>query len=169
MSDITGVTQYSAADTEYKELRQIFDYLRSCGIVGPSLAGQRAQSPASVHDVAQQEADICIVDAEDLLEYPAQIVQQYCATTGLNYSGQCMLRWETPGESLRARDAFATWTGFHEEAINSTGLKQSSKVCLNQNRFIVFLVNNFRRRSERGMLQNKTRNGARNLECPVRS
>jgi hypothetical protein len=126
------VTQYSAADTGYKKLRELFDYLRSSGIVGPSIAGQSAaySSAAEIRSSEQLESvDLCIIDASDLLSHPEDTVQQYCPTTGLPYSGQEMLTWDAPEENTRARDAFSTWKGFHENAINSVKLQKVVKVC----------------------------------------
>jgi hypothetical protein len=119
-SDRTGVTRYSAADTGYKELRELFDYLRSSGVVGPSIAGRSAaySSAAEIRSSEQLESvDICIVDASDLLPRPEDTVQQYCPTTGLPYSGLKMLTWDAPEGKTRAREAFSTWEGLHENAI----------------------------------------------------
>jgi hypothetical protein len=128
-SEITGVNQYSAADTGYKELRQLFDYLHTCGIVGPSIAGRERCSPAIISDSQSEDVEICVIDAEDLLRHPESIVQQYCASTGLHYSGKDMLMWDTTEEHIHARDAFATWKGFHDDAINSVELEKHVKVC----------------------------------------
>lgn len=128
-SEVTGVTQYSNADTGYKELRKLFDYLHICGIVGPSIAGRTRFSPATMSDGQLQDVEICMIDAEDLLRYPESIVQQYCASTGLHYSGKDMMKWNTVEEHMYARDAFATWKGFHDDAINSVKLGGNVKVC----------------------------------------
>jgi hypothetical protein len=128
-SKITGVSQYSAADAGYKELRKLFDYLHFYGIVGPSITGRETCPQTTAPGGRLEQVEICVVDAEDLLKYPESIVGQYCASTGLPYSGKDMLRWDTTEEHIRAKDAFATWKGFHDDAVNSVELGKCVNVC----------------------------------------
>ncbi|RMZ76378.1 hypothetical protein DV737_g4848, partial [Chaetothyriales sp. CBS 132003] len=66
--------------------------------------------------------EVCVVDADDLLDDPEGIIQLYCKSVGLDYRPD-MLRWDDPDNQARAKKAFEKWKGFHEDAINSKDLK----------------------------------------------
>ncbi|RMZ78419.1 hypothetical protein DV738_g3930, partial [Chaetothyriales sp. CBS 135597] len=71
---------------------------------------------------AHKGTEVCVVDADDLLDDPEGIMQLYCKSVGLDYSPE-MLRWDDADNQARARQAFEKWKGFHEDAINSKDLK----------------------------------------------
>ncbi|KAI9760471.1 MAG: hypothetical protein M4579_001665 [Chaenotheca gracillima] len=128
---LTGFPNFMPSEAGYDELRRIFDYLRSSGIVGPEIAG-RATDGNAVNGVNGvngtngvnghgEKVSVCVVDADDLLDNPAGIIQAYCKEVGLDYSPE-MLRWDNPEDQDHVQRAFAKWKGFHEDAINSTEL-----------------------------------------------
>ena len=83
-------------ETGFVEQRQLFDML----------CEQRGEAPP-------------VIDSDDLLENPCELVQGYCQAVGIRYKPQA-LRWE-PG----ARDEVSWWDGgsFHENLRGSDGLK----------------------------------------------
>lgn len=109
---LTGWHGFKAEDIGYKELTRLFDYLTSTGQI-------RSSNPRD---------GFCVVDAEDLLAYPENIVEQFCASIGLPFD-RAMLRWETEEDQLRAADAFKNWAPFHDAVLRSTSLKARPKVC----------------------------------------
>ncbi|KAH0149971.1 NAD(P)-binding protein, partial [Aureobasidium melanogenum] len=112
---ITGFYNFMPSEAGYDEQRRLFDYLRSCGQIGPKLAGQDGEQKSGV-------ADICVIDADDLLDNPSAILEQFCKSVGIEYSPS-MLNWDNEEDHTQAKEAFEKWKGFHEDAINSTELK----------------------------------------------
>lgn len=74
-----------------------------------------------------KQVDICVVDAEDLLDDPAGIIAAYCKSVGIEYHEQ-MLTWDSEEDQKQAKHAFAKWAGFHEDALNSYGLEPRKQV-----------------------------------------
>ncbi|KAJ7392693.1 hypothetical protein OS493_010344 [Desmophyllum pertusum] len=62
-----------------------------------------------------------VVDADDLLDYPNEILKSYCEAVGLEYE-ENMTSWE-PGP-VPEWDA---WAGWHEDALKSSGFKARVK------------------------------------------
>ena len=117
LDDITGFYNFMPSEAGYDELRRVFDYLIKQNQVGPTRAG----SPES-ESLKGEEVSITVVDADDLLDTPAEIVEAYCKEVGLEYTPD-MLNWDTEIDHKQARDAFEKWRGFHNDAIESTSLK----------------------------------------------
>lgn len=111
---MTGFHNFSASEAGYSELRAIFDFLKTEGMIGPRRAGEG--------DRQEGEVRITVVDADDLLDNPNGIVEAYCAEVGLQYRPE-MLSWEGEEEKEKARRAFEKWRGFHEDAIESRDLR----------------------------------------------
>jgi hypothetical protein len=71
----------------YDELRRHFDYLKETGLVGPHVATR----PDLSSPEAKAKSDlkkctghgICVVDADDLLDAPAAIIEAFCKSVGL--------------------------------------------------------------------------------------
>lgn len=64
-----------------------------------------------------------MVDADDLLDHPAEVIERYCKEIGIEYTPK-MLKWGDSEEcQKRAEGAFEKWKGFHEDALGSTELK----------------------------------------------
>ncbi|KAL9125604.1 MAG: hypothetical protein Q9217_005215 [Psora testacea] len=102
---MTGWHGFKAEDAGYKKLRRLFDYLTSIGHIG-----------------SNSNSEICIVDAEDLLAYPEEIAEKFCASVDIPYD-HGMLRWDTEEDQQRAQDAFKNWAPFHDAVLKSTSLK----------------------------------------------
>lgn len=120
LDKITGWDYLRADEAGYSELRRLFDYLRSVGQIGPKRAGGSDADGAS-------GVEITVVDADDLLDNPSGILQVFCKSTGIKYEPE-MLEWDNEIDQKNAKDAFEKWKGFHEDAINSTGLKARTHV-----------------------------------------
>ena len=106
------------SEAGYDELRRIFDFLVKERQVGPAVAGQHAE-------LKDGEVSITVVDADDLLDAPEEIISAYCKEVGIEYKSD-MLTWDSEEDHQRAKDAFEKWKGFHDDAINSTSLKPRS-------------------------------------------
>lgn len=65
--------------------------------------------------------DPIVVDADDLLDYPNEILQSYCEAVGLEYE-ENMTSWE-PGPVPE----WDVWAGWHEDALKSSGFKARVK------------------------------------------
>ena len=143
---MTGFHDFLPSEAGYRELRQFFDYLRASGHVGPHLAGG-SSGPSSKNaadgSVTATPEEICVIDADDLLDDPAGIVKAFCNSVGLVFNAS-MLSWSTKKDYEIAVDAFQKWKGFHEDAIKSTGLQPrknvSTELSLNITRSVIDLV-----------------------------
>ncbi|KAK8182498.1 P-loop containing nucleoside triphosphate hydrolase protein [Phyllosticta citribraziliensis] len=139
---ITGFYNFDPAEAGYDELRRIFDYLKNTGLVGPKIAGQNDDKPATngTHGPngtttatngvngsadAYERVEICVIDADDLLDNPEGILRRYCESIGVEFS-QGMLNWNDEDQEC-AKEAFEKWKGFHEDAIGSKDLKPRAK------------------------------------------
>ncbi|CAZ80845.1 unnamed protein product [Tuber melanosporum] len=104
LSEKTGFDYFLPSEAGYRELRVFFDYLRAKGLIG-----------------GKDGAEVCLIDADDLLDHPKEVVQKYCESVGLEFN-ESMLVWEAGGCS-----DFDKWKGFHEDAIESKGLRPREK------------------------------------------
>ena len=177
LDKMTGFYEFMPNEAGYKELRRLFDYLRSGGQIGPGIAsgitaaagmdgypmtnGHATTNGSTMTNRHSAKVDICVVDADDLLDNPNGVIEAFCKSVGIEYSDR-MLNWESEEDQKYARERFAKWTGFHEDALNSRDLKPRTHVgdCL---RFMSY-ANSFpqRRKSPRPETK-KTTSGVRNL------
>lgn len=123
---VTGFYNFMPSEAGYDEVRRVFDYLREIGQVGPKVAASATTGDA-VNGSAASGAEnggveICVIDADDLLDNPTGIIQAYCKSVGIDYSPQ-MLKWDNEEDHRIAKEAFGKWKGFHEDAIVSSELK----------------------------------------------
>ncbi len=72
--------------------------------------------------VKELDSSPVIIDADDLLGSPEEMMKQYCRATGLVYE-ENMTSWE----SGRAIPEWNIWDGWHDAVLNSTGLVQKKK------------------------------------------
>ncbi|KAM0798882.1 hypothetical protein BDR22DRAFT_808468 [Usnea florida] len=121
LDDVTGFYNFMPSEAGYDELRRVFDYLRAVGQVGPRVASRNIPENIGINGNTDA-VDICVVDADDLLDDPVGIITAYCNSVGIEYHEQ-MLRWDSQEDQKQASDAFAKWKGFHEDALNSRDLK----------------------------------------------
>ncbi|KPI42757.1 uncharacterized protein AB675_1995 [Cyphellophora attinorum] len=127
LDEVTGFSEFYTNEAGYVELRQMFDFLRATGQVGPRLAGKGGHDEDNGENGGPVQAkdnntDICVVDADDLLDNPEGIVRGFCDAVGLEFSTR-MLNWDNEEDQLRAEQAFEKWRGFHEDALESKDLK----------------------------------------------
>ncbi|KAL8842207.1 MAG: hypothetical protein Q9170_000613 [Blastenia crenularia] len=122
LCEITGFEDYMPSESGYDEMRRLFDYLRSIGQIGPKMAGKTGSNGHTASNGFVQGVEVCVVDADDLLDNPAGIIEAFCNSVGIDYHPS-MLKWDTEAEQKQAQVAFAKWPGFHEDVLNSTGLK----------------------------------------------
>ncbi|KAJ5901554.1 hypothetical protein N7495_002082 [Penicillium taxi] len=122
LDKVTGFFNYDPSEAGYDELRRHFDYLRTQGLVGPRVATRPELSPeaGSAAD-ASTVHEICVVDADDMLDAPAPTIKAFCDSVGLPYSTD-LLEWDTEEDYRYACEAFEKWRGFHNDAIESKGL-----------------------------------------------
>lgn len=134
LDKITGFYQFDPSEAGYDEVRRVFDYLVSSGVVGPTFASappspRQGANGVNGSDITHKKQDICIIDADDLLDNPKQMIQAYCQTVGLEFKPG-MLHWEDEENQTRAKEAFEKWRGFHEDAIDSTELRARTHVSI---------------------------------------
>ncbi|KAK3209409.1 hypothetical protein GRF29_69g1712609 [Pseudopithomyces chartarum] len=121
LDEVTGWHSVGFNETGYAELRRLFDYLRKEGLVGPRVAGQSTNG-ADGTDGKDSGIEICVLDADDVLDNPTGMIEAYCKSTGIKYKPE-MLKWAEDHHQKYAKEVFEKWRGWHEDAINSSELK----------------------------------------------
>lgn len=138
LDDVTGFHEFSPSEAGYDEVRRVFDYLRKVGLVGPRVAttaaaaGENGVKEANGYhhhhhhhsngtNGTKGGVEICVVDADDLLDNPSLMIETYCKSVGIPFEPD-MLRWDTEEDHAFARAAFEKWKGFHDDAIASKEL-----------------------------------------------
>lgn len=111
----TQFAPFMPEEAGYDELRRLFDYLKDEGLVGPKVAARDGE-------LKPGQVEICVIDADDMLDDPEGILRQYCDSIGLEFDRD-MLQWDSEESHAFAREQFEKWNGFHDDAINSTDLK----------------------------------------------
>jgi hypothetical protein len=119
----TGFNPFMPSEAGYEELRRLFDYCKDTGLVGPAVAGR----DNSGIETKPGQAEICIIDADDLLDDPEGILRQYCESINLDFR-EDMLNWDSEEAHAFAREQFEKWDGFHDDAIGSRDLKPRQHV-----------------------------------------
>jgi hypothetical protein len=130
LAEMTGFDYFDPKEAGYAALRTLFDYLRSVGQVGPQIAGQEngtANEKDGTTNRGGDKVDICLIDADDMLDAPSAMIEKYCNSIGLEYKPD-MLRWDKPGDQEHAKKQFEKWQGFHEDALDSNELKARTHV-----------------------------------------
>ncbi|KAL8930107.1 MAG: hypothetical protein Q9172_000192 [Xanthocarpia lactea] len=110
---VTGFYDFMPSEAGYDELRRLFDYLRSIGQVGPASAGQTANGRSASNgdhfsNGFARGVEVCVIDADDLLDNPAGIVEAFCKSTGIDFTPD-MLDWSTEADHQQAAEAFSKW------------------------------------------------------------
>ena len=125
LDQLTGWDYLRKDEAGYSELRELFDYLRKEGIVGPKSAGQIGETNGTNGN--SQGVEICVIDADEMLDNPSGMIEAVCKTTGIDYKPE-MLGWDTEEDQALAKREFEKWKGFHEDAIDSTELRARTHV-----------------------------------------
>ena len=66
--------------------------------------------------------NLVIVDADDLLTDPADILSKYCSKVGLKYSDK-ILSWDPGYDANEHTPLLRLWDGWHDNIINSNGFQ----------------------------------------------
>ncbi|KAF9883181.1 hypothetical protein FE257_003901 [Aspergillus nanangensis] len=129
---VTGFYYYDPAEAGYDEVRRTFDYLRRERLIGPHIATREQDAddiegklkPVQMLDGAGGEpaAEICVVDADDMLNNPGPMLEAFCRSVGIEWDAG-MLDWDNEADHRFVNDAFEKWRGFHNDAIESKGLE----------------------------------------------
>ncbi|KAK8033732.1 hypothetical protein PG991_003130 [Apiospora marii] len=131
-SDTTGWHGFHSDDAGYRELRILFDYLKSTRQIGPVVASGTSR-PIDQGDCAPEDSyearpdtsvEICVIDADDLLNEPQKVCRAYCASVGLQFNPS-MLSWQSADDQKRAQDAFQKSWAIHVDALSSKSLDPS--------------------------------------------
>jgi len=143
LSKLTGFHYFRPDEAGYQELRALFDYLRKVDQIGPGVAGQELVNgrPSGKATGKSRHADICLIDADDLLDKPNEIIEAFCESVGIHYSPS-MLVWDDPEQHKYAEETFEKWKGFHEDAIQSNDLKPRQHASFGFSPFVRCPANN---------------------------
>jgi hypothetical protein len=126
---VTGFYNFRPDEAGYDELRRLFDYLRNEGQIGPKQAGEQVDDSSNNNSVNGHSGgvEICVIDADDLLDNPSGVIEAFCKSTGIKYEPE-MLTWDTEEHHKYAKETFEKWKGFHEDAIDSKELRARTHV-----------------------------------------
>ncbi|KAL6167061.1 hypothetical protein ACJQWK_06508 [Exserohilum turcicum] len=119
---MTGFYNFRADEAGYDELRRLFDFLRAEGQIGPKFAGAKGMDSNDQVNGHTGDVEICVIDADDLLDNPSGMVEAFCKTTGIEWDPG-MLQWDSDQDQAVAKAAFEKWKGFHEDALDSDRLR----------------------------------------------
>lgn len=129
LDKLTGFYNFDPSEAGYDEVRRVFEYLRKVGQVGPRGANdsENATNGNGTAETRKKGVEICVVDADDLLDDPEGVLQKFCKSVGYPFDPD-MLNWDNEEDQTRAKKAFEKWPGFHEDAIDSKDLKPRTHV-----------------------------------------
>ena len=127
----TGFNPWMASEAGYDELRALFDYCPNSGLIGPKVCGRddAPKETATGNSGSDSNIEICVIDADDLLDDPEGVLRKYCSSIGLSFSPK-MLNWDNEEDHQFAKQEFEKWNGFHDDAIHSKDLKPRVHVSL---------------------------------------
>ena len=133
LEDMTGFHYFDPREAGYDELIRFFHFLKATDQIGPHRAelsngnsDSRPQSPKGP-DGYEDVPEICVIDADDLLDDPETVVRSFCDSVGHEFQPS-MLKWDSEEHQEFAKETFAKWAGFHEDAIHSQDLRPRQKV-----------------------------------------
>lgn len=98
---LTGYNGFEASEVGYEELVRLLEFL--------------------IREKLVDKNDVLVVDADELLAKPEATIRHFCARTGIAFDAG-MLAWNE-ADRRHAIDAFSEWPGFHDVALDSTGLR----------------------------------------------
>lgn len=109
LSDLTDERMLDPTELGYRELRILFEYLYP-----------PASSPRSSEDDTP-----LLIDADDLLADPDRVISALCKRLRVPYSSS-MLSWPSAEDHAYAKALFDKYVGYHEDALNSSGLRPTT-------------------------------------------
>ncbi|KAI7213290.1 hypothetical protein KC333_g6663 [Hortaea werneckii] len=119
----SGFKEFNPSEAGYDELKKFFDYCKDTGLVGPKVCSNPdAPQPTGAYGEKDSGVEICVIDADDLLDDPEGILRKYCASIGVDFTPD-MLVWDNDEDQEYVKEAFAKWDGWHDDAIKSKDLK----------------------------------------------
>lgn len=145
VSNITGWHGFHPQDAGYIELRQLFDYLRSVNYIGPDIAGQDKYTVSNgpTRDENYKQIEICIIDADMLLDSPERTCKAFCKSVGLKFDPS-MLSWESDKDRQQAELTFHKSLPEHDVAISSTSIIPRATVslilCISSSYFVLLAL-----------------------------
>jgi hypothetical protein len=129
LDKVTGFYNFRPDEAGYLELRALFDYLREENLIGPRIVGRSGESNGANGHGFDSGIEITLIDADDLLDNPSGMIEAFCKSTGIKYEPE-MLKWDNEECQEYAKKQFEKWKGFHDDAINSTELRERTHVSL---------------------------------------
>ena len=102
LSDTTGFHYFDPEEAGFREARILLQFLIESGLL--------------------KKDDVILVDADDLLDNPRAVLEEYCRRVGIEFREE-MLSWEE-----KECKEFEKWKGFHGDAMKSVGLKARTTV-----------------------------------------
>lgn len=124
LSERTGWEGFMPCEAGYDELKRLFDYCKDTGLIGPKVCSN-PDAPTSAAE-SDSGIEICVIDADDLLDDPEGILRKYCQSIGVEFTPD-MLNWNEEDQAY-AKEEFLKWDGWHDDAIHSTDLKPRQHV-----------------------------------------
>ncbi|KAM3457220.1 hypothetical protein MY3296_001272 [Beauveria thailandica] len=104
LSDRNGFPYFLPSEAGYEELVRLFDYLLESGVT--------------------DKEHLTVLDADDLLDNPEDMIRLFCERTGIDYS-PAMLEWSAEDGQI-ATEKFAKFDGFHDDCLRTTRLEGRS-------------------------------------------
>ena len=114
-SSLNGMYYFLPNDCSLRELRVMFDYLRSLDAVGPVRSKRGQPHP-------DRGLNVCVIESDDLLDRPEDAMARFCEYIGIEYSPDMLEFTAVEGETHAATNLKHWGNAFHEEAMSSTRL-----------------------------------------------
>ncbi len=122
-SALNGMYYFLANDISYRELRAMFDYLCSIDAVGPSHPEQDNGGAVVPTASSGHHKNVCVIDSDDLVDQPAEVMQKFCDHVGIEYSPELLNFTKIQGQGHAAANLMHWGDAFHQEAMASSKLK----------------------------------------------
>lgn len=103
-------------------------------MVGAQVAGKEKTLEINEARIKKSGIDIGVIDEDDLLDDPADIIGTYCKTVGLG-GHESMLQSNNDKDHEQAKNVSEKWKGFHEDVLESAELKPRRDVSIDPGMF----------------------------------
>ena len=101
LNEVSGWDYFEPNEMGYDELVRFFDYGVKQGLI--------------------DKQHLTVVDADDLLDHPEEVIRQFCERTGIDFK-KSMLVWDDDDQQ-HAEEQFSKWNGFHSDVLGTRELK----------------------------------------------